>query len=401
MKYQKAVFGTFSVLLWVSAFIYSCKDDGEVIEPEFKPTPYVFPQIPEFPTILNIPEDNPTTEEGVNLGRYLFYDGRLSGRTHHDSLMSCATCHIQAKGFEAGIDHPKFQNGHPVGIPDQEYPNGKPTPHAVMPVVNLVFNHNGYFWNGLINNNNTQLGSTDYGVPALPQYHMKNIESVVWMAIVAQHELNGDIDKTVETIASIPLYKPLFEAAFGDEEVTYDRIGKAIAQFVRTIIAYRSKFHKSLRGEASLTEAEMRGFDLFFSEEADCFHCHGGSSLMTTNLFYNNAKDTVFTDPSDRFAVTGDPTDVGAYKAPSLINAEITAPYMHDGRFKTLEEVIDFYSEGLVYSDPVHPLMKQVHSGGVQLTEAEKEDLIAFLETLTDHELLTDPQYARPADLNF
>ena len=121
---------------------------------------------------------------------------------------------------------------------------------------------------------------------------------------------------------------------------------------------------------------------------------------MTTNEYFNNAKDISF-DPEDRdrHAVSGDPMDVGAYRAPSLINIELTAPYMHDGRFKTLDEVIDFYSEGLVYSDYVHPLMKNVRQKGVQLDATEKAALKAFLLTLTDHELIKSPQYTCPDEL--
>jgi cytochrome c peroxidase len=384
-------------LQWIIAFmaffagsiIISCRGE-EAIPKSNLPTPFAFPDIDGFPTMLNIPEDNPTTQEGVKLGRYLFYDGRLSGRIHPDSLMSCANCHLQKRGFECGIDHPKFIDGHPFGL------SGKHTTHRMLPLVNLVYNHNGYFWNGFVSEDNIQLGSDYYGVPSLPEYHQTNIESIVWMTIVAEDEINGDIQKTVETISNIPRYPPLFRDAFGSEEVTYDRISKAIAQYARTIISYRSRFHKYVRNKETLTDAELRGLNLFYSEEADCFHCHGGVTMMTSNLYYNNAKDTVFIDQFDRFGVTGELTDLGAYKAPSLINCEVRAPYMHDGRFKTLEEVIDFYSEGLVYSPSVHPLMKQVHQGGVHLTSQEKADLLAFLKTLTDHELLDDPAYSKP-----
>jgi cytochrome c peroxidase len=120
---------------------------------------------------------------------------------------------------------------------------------------------------------------------------------------------------------------------------------------------------------------------------------------MTTNLFFNNAKDSVFIDPFDRYGYTGEDTDIGAYKAPSLINVELRAPYMHDGRFLTLEEVIDFYSEGLVNSEYVHPLMKQSNEGGIHLTQQQKADLKAFLLTLTDQELITDPNFGRPDEL--
>jgi cytochrome c peroxidase len=120
---------------------------------------------------------------------------------------------------------------------------------------------------------------------------------------------------------------------------------------------------------------------------------------MTTNEYFNNANDKQPDEPRDRYAVTGDPMDIGAYRAPSLINVEKTAPYMHDGRFNTLDEVIDFYSDGLVYSDYVHPLMKNVRQGGVQLTDAQKADLKAFLLTLTDEAMLQAEQYSRPSEL--
>lgn len=394
---RSGIWISFAVTLFVFSVMVSCFDNDD--DPGHVPTPYDLPEIEGFPGNLNIPEDNPLTEEGVKLGRYLFHDGRLSGRLHPDSLMSCATCHIQEKGFEAGIDHPKFKGGQPVGIPNEQYPHGKPTPHFMLPTVNLVYNHNGYLWNGRVHESNEQLGSTDYGVPPLPEFHGKSIESFVWMAIVAPHEINGSLDKTVETISNIPLYPPMFEAAWGSPEVTLERISKAIAQYTRTIISYRSKYHKWTRGEVELSPAEKRGYDLFFSETADCFHCHGGT-LLTTHQFYNNAKDSVFDGMGDRYSVTGKVWDMGAFRAPSLVNCEITAPYMHDGRFKTLEEVVDFYSEGLIDSDYIHPLMKAAGQGGVHLSAEQKQDLIAFLKTFTDYELLTDPAFSKPADLD-
>ena len=198
----------------------------------------------------------------------------------------------------------------------------------------------------------------------------------------------------------------MFKDAFGTEEITYDRISKALAQYIRTIISYRTKFHKWLRHEQGITldPAEMRGFEFLMSEKADCFHCHGQTALLTTNDFYNNAKDSFFTgpfqDPRDRYGVTKDEMDRGAYKATSLINCELYGPYMHDGRFKTLREVVDFYSDHLINSPYVDPLMEWIYYGGTHLTELEKDDLIAFLGTLTDHDLLTDPQYSKPADLD-
>ena len=392
----------FSIVAWSVIIMLmvtlSCKKDPDP-EPDPGPkpaTPYNFKVPQGFPTNLNIPADNPLTVEGVKLGRYLFYDGRLSGRDDPDSLMSCATCHLQSQAFEIGKNHPKFPDGHPYGL------TGIKTPHFPLPLFNLIWNNEGYLWNGMIYKGNTHLGYPAYGVPAEEPYNMTNIESLVWMGIIAPHEIHGSIDKTVNMIRSIDIYPPMFEAAFGTKEINYDRISKALAQFIRTIVSADAKFDKVLRGEATFTQSERNGLILFTTEAgADCFHCHGapGNPLMTTNLFYNNAKDTVFNDPRDRYGVTKDPRDHGAYKATTLRNIELTGPYMHDGRFKTLDDVIDFYSEGLVYSEYAHPLMHKVfppYGHGANLNPQQKADLKAFLLTLTDQTLLTNPDYSNP-----
>ncbi|OYT10653.1 MAG: cytochrome-c peroxidase [Bacteroidetes bacterium 4572_112] len=379
------------------ALLYSCKkDDEDNTPPVHETTPYNFVVPQGFPTNLNIPTDNPITMEGVELGRYLFYDGRLSGRDDADSLMSCATCHLQSAAFEIGPNHPKYTDGHPYGL------TGIKTPHFPLPLFNLVWNNEGYLWNGFISKENTALGIPSYGIPAEPQYHLTNIESLVWMGIVAKHEIHGTIEMTERMIRSIDMYPPLFEKAFGDRQINIDRISKSIAQFIRTITSSDSKFDKYLRGEENLSPAENRGYVLFQTEEgADCFHCHGslGNPLMTTNQFYNNAKDTVFDDPRDRYGVTKNPIDHGAYKATTLRNIELTGPYMHDGRFKTLDEVIDFYSEGLVYSEYAHPLMEKLrppYGRGAELNPGQKADLKAFLLSLTDETLLTKEEYSNP-----
>jgi cytochrome c peroxidase len=219
------------------------------------------------------------------------------------------------------------------------------------------------------------------------------------MAITGPDEMNSTAEKTVAAIAGIPTYPPMFKKAFGTEEVTMDRIKKAIAQFIRTLISGNSKFDKFMRGEVQLTNSELRGYILFTTEEgADCFHCHGseGTPLFTTNLFYNNALDSIFDDPHDRYGYTGNPSDIGAYRAPTLRNVVVTAPYMRDGRFETLDEVLRFYNEGLIYSPYVHPLMHKINQGGALLTPPQLEDLKAFLNTLTDEEFLTNPQFANP-----
>lgn len=369
------------VLTGFLLFVLSCRHEEDI---DYQPTPYYFDIPMFFPTQLNIPEDNPMTVEGVELGRHLFYDGRVSGRTDPDSLMSCATCHIQSRSFECGIDHPKFTGGRTFGL------SGKLTPHYMLPLINLVWNDNGYLWNGLISHEN-------------PSPSKRNLEALVWMGIVAPHEMAGDTNRTKALIQNTKGYPELFARAFGSEEVTIDRMSKAIAQFVRTLVSCDSKFDRYMRGEEQLTESELNGYVLFTTEEgADCFHCHGGfgNPLWTTNLFYNNGKDSLFTgefeDSRDRYHVTGDLSDLGAYKAPTLRNITVTAPYMHDGRFNTLDEVIDFYSHHVVWSPHIDPLMHHVARGGVQLTPKEKEDLKAFLHTLTDTIFLTNPAYAAP-----
>lgn len=348
--------------------------------PRYEPTPYVF-QIPTgFPTRLNIPDDNPLTEEGIALGRYLFYDGRLSGRTHPDSLMSCSTCHIQARNFEAGVDHPVFEGGFVHGL------RGLPTHHVVLPLVNLVWNHSGYGWNGFI-------------WPENPMSNWRNIEDFVRLAVVAPDEINGDTTQVKQLFQSLDGYPELFYKAFGSETVTFKNIERAIAQFVRTLVSADAPFDRFLRGEYQLTASELNGYVLFTTEEgADCFHCHGGGGnpLFTTHLFYNNGKDSLFTDPLDRFGLTGEIADLGKYKAPTLRNISLSGPYMHDGRYATLDEVIEFYSHHVVLSETVDPLMHHVLRGGVQLTPSEKADLKAFIMTLHDSSFLTNPAFGKP-----
>lgn len=352
-------------LLSSTFFFGSCAKPNPTPEP-YSPTPYEIKIPYGFPTVLNIPADNPMTVEGIALGRTLFYDGRLNGRTHPDSLMSCSTCHRQQNSFEVGAPRP-----YPFGV------TGLSTHHAMLPMINLVWNMGNYGWNG--------------SVPS--------IEADVLGVISDPSEFDSSPEKVVNTIKNIAGYPELFQKAFGTDEVSVDRIAKAIAQFVRTLISSNSRFDKYMRGEVQLTPEELRGFVLFTTEEgADCFHCHGGfgNPLFTTNKFYNNGKDSVFNDPADRFVITGDPMDKGAYKATTLRNIELTGPYMHDGRFETLDEVINFYSHDLINSPQIDPLMHHIANGGIQLTPPEKADLMAFIKTLRDDEFLTNPDFGKP-----
>ena len=297
------------------------------------------------------------TEEGVALGRKLFYDPRLSGHDTDAGITCCASCHHQAKCFEFGA----FTGTH----------------HAMLPLVNLVWNTNGLGWNG--------------GV--------KTLEDMVLAAVLDPTEINSDTNLVVRKLQSTDDYPPMFEKAFGSRDITFVNIERAIAQFVRSLVSSDSKFDCYLRGETQLSQDELEGYLLFVTEDgADCFHCHGGggSALMTTNLFYNNGLDADFNDPQDRHGVTGSPMDRGVYKAPTLRNIAVSAPYMHDGRFQTLDEVIDFYSDSVKNSMTISPLMHHVMQGGVRLTAQEKSQLKAFLLTLTDETFLNNPEYSAP-----
>ncbi|MCE1168339.1 MAG: cytochrome-c peroxidase [Sphingobacteriia bacterium] len=367
----------FGLLLTGMFGFLACQKERVEIE---KPHPYTLDIPKNFPSDLNIPIDNPLTEEGVKLGRFLFYDGRMSGRNQQDSLMSCGTCHIQSSSFECGINHPKFKDGHPFGL------TGIKTPHVMLPFINLVFNNNGYFWNGMIH-------------PSNPNSERRTLEDIVYMGVIAPHELHGDSIRTVKMIQSIKGYPELFEKAFGSNVVTMKNISKAIAQFIRTLISTNSKFDRYCRGEEQLTYQEYKGW-IIFEEEADCANCHG-SILLTNNLFFNNGKQTDFSganeDTRDRFHYTGITSDIGSYKATTLRNIDLTGPYMHDGRFKSLDEVINFYSEGIHDSPYISPQMQFASNGGMHLNADSKAALKAFLMTLHDNDFINNPAFARPA----
>jgi cytochrome c peroxidase len=355
---------------WVSVVsaIISCAN--RLPQTVYEPVPYEI-GVPVFPDSLNIPKDNPMTVDGVRLGRYLFYDTRLSGNP--EKPMSCATCHKQEHSFECGTD--TFEDGRPIGN------SGKKTPNVMLPLINLVWNNSGYFWNGFVNKESG-----------------KNIETTVPMAITAPHEMDGDTAKTVRLIKKDPFYRELFYRAFGTANIDINLISKAIAQFVRSLVSFSSRFDRFMAGEVQLTKSEMRGLMLFTTEGADCFHCHGSPALplWTTNLFMNNAKDIDFENQNDRSKVTHNPMDKGKYRVPTLRNIEFTAPYMHDGRFKTLDEVLEFYNNGLKRSPYIDPLSINANHGGMHLTDKDLADLKAFLLTLSDTAFIHDRRFSNP-----
>ena len=362
---MKQKIGFIGLLLTLT--LWNCKPGHEPeLKPVFQATPYPLEIPAGFPTKIYIPKDNPMTVEGVELGRMLYYDTRLAGRADEGKLMSCSSCHIQEHSFTIGLPRP-----HPFGL------DSIPTHHGMLPHINLLWNPNRLGWNGSV----------------------ASIEDDVRLVITSPSEFASSYQAVENAIRSIPGYPDLFEKAFGSKDITVDRIAKAIAQFVRSLISSNSKFDRYLRGEEQLSSEELKGFVLFTTEEGgDCFHCHGAAAnpLFTTHLFYNHGSDSIFNDPEDRYSVTGDEMDHGAYKAPTLRNIEFTAPYMHDGRFNTLDEVIDFYSDGLIWSPYIDPLMHHIATGGNQLLTSEKAELKAFLLTLSDTSFIHNSAFGKP-----
>lgn len=304
-----------------------------------------------------IPTNNPLTNEGISLGKKLFFDKILSG----NGTQSCASCHNPRKAFTVNT---RFSDGI----------DGNFGTRNSMPLFNLAWNYNERFtWDG------KEL--------SLERQALEPVRNPI--------EMHANWKTVAQKLQNHPEYPTLFLHAFGVTTIDSTLVAKAISQFERTLISSNSKFDKYLRGELSLTPQEQNGFNVFMDEaKGDCFHCHGSNNnpLWTDNIFHNNGLDATFTDLG-LGAVTGDPADNGKFKSPSLRNLAFTAPYMHDGRFATLDEVINHYSEGLKPSTTIDPLMKKVASGGVDLSSQDKADLKAFLLSLSDYDFINNPDF--------
>lgn len=334
-----------------------------VATPVDVPIPANFPPMP-------IPADNPFTVEGIALGRFLFYEELLSG----NNTMSCATCHAPSFSFT--------DNGHQVstGI------DGIAGTRNSMAVVNLAWDTR-YFWDG----------------------RALTLEDQVFGPVRNPIEMNETWPSVVSKLQAHPAYPGLFAAAFGTSTIDSVLVSKAIAQFMRTLISGNSPFDKFQRGEALLPIETQLGIELTQLEGgnpalglggqwgADCFHCHPhAGGRMTDGLLHNNGLDSVFADPGAG-GVTGLAQDMGRFKTPTLRNVALTAPYMHDGRFQTLEEVIDHYNSGGHPSPTVDVFMKYTQ-GGLQLTPEKKQQLIAFLHSLTDMDFVNNPAFQDPGE---
>lgn len=309
-------------------------------------TPAITQRFPQ----VQLPADNPLTEEGVALGRQLFHDTRLS----INGTQSCASCHDQKNAF---ADPRRFS----LGAQQQA---GK---RNAMPLFNLAW-HQGFFWDG----------------------RAATLREQVLMPIQDKNEMNETLPNVIAKLNAEQECKTAFAKAFGSPGITAERMAKALEQFLLTFISQESRFDRAARKVAELSESEKRGLQLFVTEfdpkrglrGADCFHCHGGT-LFTSQSFANNGLELA-PDDLGRMAVTKDAADRGKFKTPSLRNIARTAPYMHDGRFATLEEVVEHYSGGVRRSPTLDPNLAKHPEAGIQLSAQEKADLVAFLKTLTD-----------------
>ncbi len=294
---------------------------------------------------------NPLTEEGFQLGRHLFYDPILS----RDNTISCQSCHLQQTGF-THVDH---QLSHGI--------EGKIGTRNAMVLINLAWNKN-FMWDGGVN----------------------NIEMQAINPITSPFEMDETLENVVTKLQNSSKYRTLFSKAFGNEKVTSQRLLKALAQFTVMLKSSNSKYDKVMRKEAVYNEREQRGYDLF---KVNCASCHK-EPLFSNDKFENNgmAIDTTLND-FGRIKITNKKEDYLRFKVPTLRNVQYTFPYMHDGRFKTLTEVVKHYNS--LGNDKSLP--KEI-AKPMQLSDNDRVDLVLFLTTLTDKEFLFDKRFSFPKE---
>jgi cytochrome c peroxidase len=350
-----------SILIGVLFFVAACNKDQIVQMPAAGATPVAFPQPNNFPK-ASIPSDNPLTREGINLGRHLFFEKKLSG----DNSQSCSSCHFQENNF---ADPRQFSVGIDGSIGDRN----------AMILSNLAW-QSFFFWDG----------------------RSFSMEDQALQPVENPIEMNAEWPDVIDKLKADPLYQTLFEAAFGPDAITKENAAKAIAQFERMMVSADSKFDQWRRGETAFSQLEEDGYEIFSTEEGDCFHCHG--DLNTGNIFgaygdlqfSNNGLDSVLTPNTGYEVVTLDFNDRAKFKIPSLRNVEYSFPYMHDGRFNTLQEVIEFYSTGVNKTYTLDPNMEKNGRIKKDFTTYQKAALLAFLKTLSDEAFLTDTSFTDP-----
>lgn len=339
------------VLIGIGFFnIVSCSD--EVIEPLEKDEAYALQFPAYFPEMSFDQAGNPVTRNGVELGRKLFYEGRLS----RNNTISCGFCHIQENAFT--------HHGHNVSHGEDDRIGIRNAP----PIQNMAFLKR-YMWDGVIHNLNEQ--------PIIP--------------ITDANEMDSSMPEVISKLNLDDKYKKLFKGAYGDENITGERILKALSQFMVTLISADSKYDRYKQGKETLTSAESQGMALF---QQKCASCHSGElftdeSFRNTGMYYN----TQFKD-AGRCRVTSDQMDWMKFRVPGLRNVEYTAPYMHDGRFYTLDAVLNFYSDNVEDNPNLDPQLKQNGHIGIAINSTEKQSIIAFLKTLSDKNFITNPKFS-------
>ncbi|WP_369872183.1 cytochrome-c peroxidase [Aquimarina sp. Aq78] len=314
----------------------------------------------EFTIPSNFPDPtydialNPPTEKGFELGKKLFYDGRLAS----DGVISCGFCHIQDFAFT----HHTHIVSHGVG--------GALGTRNAQPLHNMAFMKE-FTWDGAAIHLDLQ--------PIIP--------------ITAEVEMNETFNGILKKLEEQPEYVKLFADAFEDQKINSDNMLKAISQFMIMMISANTKYDKIERNEGSVfTAEEAAGFELF---KTKCASCHKGT-LFTDQSYRNNGLpiDPLYNDIG-RKRVTGLTEDIQKFKVPSLRNIELTFPYMHDGRLKTLDDVLNHYSDGMVDSETLDPMLKdQTGALGIPMTAEEKQQIIAFLKTLTDDDFVNDTRFS-------
>jgi cytochrome c peroxidase len=346
---------TLFILIGATLLLMSCRKSEDLPQPVYAPIPYEIDLPSHFPE-MDIPADNPITVQGVYLGRHLFWDTRLSG----DNTMACADCHLP----ESAFSDPN---------PTSEGIDGINGTRNSMVIQNLAWS-NDFFWDG----------------------RAATLEEQVLMPVQDPIEMHESWSNFMDEIRDDEKYKTMFFEAFGVVSFDSTHAAKALAQFLRTMVSSNSKYDRVIQGEEAFTIQEQAGFDSFNAlTGGDCFHCHGGS--LTTDFSYkNNGLDEMPID-TGRGKVTGIEADNFTFKIPSLRNLEYSAPYMHDGRFATLDEVINFYSVGVEHLSPnISGLMEFSAQGGVQLDPQERAELKAFLLTFSDPDFINNPNFRNP-----
>lgn len=354
----------FAFFLFLSLLFIACKKDANNLS-EYSVTPLELDFKSTSLSTPNVEEAKHLTKEIVKLGRFLFYETALS----EDNSISCASCHRQENAF---ADPNQFSEG----------VYGRLGRRQAMAIFNMAWKQNGFFWDG----------------------RAETLHDQALMPIQDHLEMSETLANIQLKLAANPIYDDLFNQAYGSAEITTIKIAKALEQFMLTIVSDGSKYDYYRAGLVALSPAEERGRILFNTKmnnldslpAANCIQCHRTNRGTFDDRFYlANAIDSVFEDKG-RGEVTGYSSNDGQFRVVSLRNLSFTAPYMHDGRFKTLEEVINHYSDGIVVHDNNDSAVYGENQKGMELSDDQKADLLAFLLTLDDYELIKDTRYSSP-----